>query len=314
MRNQLLDAGTARDIDKLVDRVHRELGNPERILELATVRDLLELDLRYYTVDDPGLMEEVVHKMRVGAKQIIKRPALLLEAVKTFDLKGLFLPDRKRILLDASIPDLKKRWCESHEIMHSLVPWHKDYLLGDTKETLSPGCHQQLEGEANYGAGRLIFPHKPMLELARSSAPSIAHVRAIASHFGNTITSTLWRYIEYFEGPCLGIIGEHPHHLPEDAEPIAYFIRSAKFETHFSSVTEIEVFKLISGYCAYRKSGPLGNAEITLHDANGAPHIFSAETFGNKYQVLTLITYLKPVEVTVASFPSVVASVRASAI
>ena len=263
------------------------------------MRDLLDLDLRYYTADDPSLVEEVIHKMRVGAKQIIKRPALLLEVIKTFDLKGLFLPHNKRILLDSSLPALKKRWSESHEIAHSLIPWHKEYLLGDTKETLSPGCHEQLEAEANYGAGRLLFPHKPMLAVARSSSPSMSHIRAIATHFGNTITSSLWRYVEYSDKPCLGTIGEHPHHLPLGAEPIAYFIRSPRFEVEFGSVTEAATFELIRGYCAYRKTGPLGSAEITLRDARDTAHTFLAETFGNKYQVLTLISYMRPNAVVV---------------
>ena len=302
MRNQFLDDGTARDIDNLVDRVHRDLGNPEGPVELATVRGLLKLDLQYYTTNDLGLVDEVVHKMRIAAKQIIERPVFLLEAVKKFDLKGLFLPDRKRILLDADIPDLKKRWSESHEIVHSLIPWHKDYLLGDTKETLSPACHQQLEGEANYGAGRLLFPHKPMLELARSGVPSITYIRAIADHFGNTITSALWRYVEYSDDPCLGIIGQHPHHMAADAEPIDYFVRSARFEVEFSGVTEAEIFGLIRKYCTYGKRGPLGAAEIVLRDNNGIEHLFGAETFGNTYQTLTLVTCLKPVTVVVSTF------------
>ena len=81
MRNQFLDAGTAQEIDELVDRLHKDLGILDGGIELAAVRDLLQLDLRYYTLDDPNLLQEVVHRMRIGAKQIIRRPALLLEAV-----------------------------------------------------------------------------------------------------------------------------------------------------------------------------------------------------------------------------------------
>lgn len=293
MRNQFLDNGTAQEIDKLVDRVHKDLGTIHGGVELTAIRDLLRLDLQYYTLDDPSLLQEVIHKMRLGAKQLIQRPALLLEAVVNFDLKGLFLPDRRRILLDSNLPDLKKRWSESHEILHSLIPWHKEYLLGDTKETLSPACHQQLEGEANYGAGRLLFPHQAMLDVAYSSDPSIAHVRAIATHFANTITSALWRYVEYCDDPCLGVIGEHPHYLAQDAVPITYFIRSRRFETEFASVTEEAIFELIRGYCTYKKSGPLGQGEFILRDERGTSHLFRSETFSNSYQVLTIVSYIR---------------------
>jgi hypothetical protein len=301
VRNQFLDPGTAQEIDNLVDRVHRDLGHPVGTVELAAVRDLLHLDLHYYSAADPSLLQEVVHKMRIGAKQIIRRPAFLLEAIAKFDLKALFLSDRKRILLDSDLPDLKKRWSESHEIIHSLVPWHKEFMLGDTKETLSPGCHQQLEGEANYGAGRLLFPHRVMSEFARSASPSMAHVKAIATHFDNTITSALWRYVEYCDTPCLGIIGEHPHHIPTDAKPVAYYIRSRRFEVEFASITEEAVFELIRGHCSYKKAGPLGSSEWILRDERGIAHAFRAETFSNRYQVLTLANHRRPVPVTVGS-------------
>jgi Zn-dependent peptidase ImmA (M78 family) len=300
MRNRFLDVGTREEIDKLVDRVHKDIGATQGRVELAEVRDRLQLDLRYYTSDDPNLLQEVVHKVRIGAKQIIMRPAILLEAVRKFEIKALFVPDKKRILLDEKLPALKKRWSESHEILHSLIPWHQEYLLGDTKETLSPGCHEQLEGEANYGAGRLLYPHKPMSAMARASKPSMAHIKAIAGHFNNTITSALWRFVEGCDSPCLGVIGEHPHHMVEGATPIAYFIRSLRFEAEFGGVTEDMIFDLMRGYCSYKKSGPLGTGELELQDVNGSAHRFLAETFGNRYQVLTIVSHIGPVSESVA--------------
>jgi Zn-dependent peptidase ImmA (M78 family) len=295
VRNEFLDQGTAREIDKLIDRVHRNLGASDGPIVPAEVRDMLQLDLRYYTIDDPTVLQEAVHKMRVGAAQVIRRPALLVEAVKKFDLKGLFLPDRKRILLDSSLPDLKKRWSESHEIVHSLIPWHQEYLFGDTKETLSPTCHQQLEHEANYGAGRLLFPHKAMLDIAAANPPSIAHIKSIAAYFGNTISSTLWRYVEYCAGPCFGVIAEHPRSADSNVIGTNYFIRSAAFAAEFGSVTETALVNVIRGYCTCRRSGPLGSAEIIFRDSGGMKHIFRAESFGNTYQVLTLGSYLRGV-------------------
>lgn len=304
MRNQYLDAGTAGEIDSLVDRLHKDLGYRQGPVELAAVRDLCKLDLQYYSAEDPSLLQEVVHKMRIGAKQVLMRPALLLEAVTRFDLKGLFFPDRKRILLDKALPDLKKRWNESHEIVHGLIPWHKEYLLGDTKETLSPVCHQQLEAEANYGAGRLLFPHEAMSALVSSSAPSIAHVKNIAGHFENTITSSLWRYVEYGEPPCFGIVGAHPHYKSDDAAPIEYFIRSRRFAAEFSSITENRLFELIRGYCSYKRNGPLGTGELVLLDDRGDSHSFRAETFGNRYNVLTLAVHIRGARETVAVPPA----------
>jgi len=128
----------------------------------------------------------------------------------------------------------------------------------------------------------------------------MAHVKAIATHFDNTITSALWRYVEYSDTPCFGIIGEHPHHMPTGATPIAYFIRSRRFQIEFASITEEAAFELIRGHCSYKKAGPLGCSEWVLRDERGTAHAFQAETFSNSYQVLTLASYHRPVAVTVA--------------
>ena len=75
MNNMFLDSKTVRDIDKAVDRVHLQLGYKDGAIDLREVRDLLRLDLRYYRLDDPGLLDEVIHKLKIGTKQVIARPS-----------------------------------------------------------------------------------------------------------------------------------------------------------------------------------------------------------------------------------------------
>jgi hypothetical protein len=294
MNNVHLDAKTAKDIEQRIDRVHRDLGYTGGPILLPEVRDLLKLDVRYYRLDDPGLLDEVVHKLTVGAKQVLARPGLLFDAVKKFDLNALFIPDRKRILVDESVPELKKRWCETHEISHSLIPWHADYMLGDNRTTLRQDCHDRIEAEANYGAGRLIFPSAAFTEVRRSSAPSLAQVRTIAQHFGNTITSTLWRCVEQSEEVMFATIGEHPRRRREGNPLIEYFVRSKSFEAQFLNVAETDVWTWMQSYCRYNATGPLGATELQILDANGQEHTFFMETFCVKHHTLTLGRWLRP--------------------
>lgn len=290
MKNRFVDIGSAQDIDQRMSRVLKDLGYSSGTVNLSDMRDLLRLDISYYTADDPSLGAELVHKLKIGANQVIKKTGLLLQAIKKFNLKALFLPEKKQILIDAQLPDLKKRWSETHEIAHSLIPWHSEYTLGDTRETLSPSCHETIEAEANYGAGRLLFPKAAFLGMT-SSPCNLADLKAIAGHFGNTITSTLWRYVENSDELVFGAIGEHPKY-PRVGEPqIAYLVRSRKFETQFSLVNEAQIFEEIKKYCRYQKTGPLGEAEVVLCDDSGARHVFKAETFSNKYHALTLARY-----------------------
>lgn len=291
MQNILLSARTAQDIDKHVDRILRDLGNPEPPIRLEDVRQLLRLDLGFYSATDEGFIKEVVHALKIGARQVVERPTLLLEAIQTLDLKALFLPDRKRILLDSSLPILKQRWSEAHETVHSVLPWHGTLAMGDTKLTLTPACHEQIEAEANYGAGRLLFLGDLFIERARDMAPTMKNIMELHDHFGNTITTTLWRYVEGSDRIVFGMVSVHPHHLPENsdaANTCRYFVRSPKYSVMFGNGIEAEIFRQVGTYCSHKKAGPLGNGKISLTDTNGSPHSFICETFSNRYDVLTL--------------------------
>ena len=52
VRNRFLEARTARDIDAQVSKIFRGLGNPTSAIELADVRDLLELDRQARPADE----------------------------------------------------------------------------------------------------------------------------------------------------------------------------------------------------------------------------------------------------------------------
>jgi len=74
------------DIDKQVDRILLELGNPEPPLSLEIVRDLLKLDLQYFSGSDPTHLEQVTHKLRIAGKQIALRPSIIIDVFKNLNL------------------------------------------------------------------------------------------------------------------------------------------------------------------------------------------------------------------------------------
>ncbi len=203
-------------------------------------------------------------------------------------------------LIDEAVPKPKHRWIEGHEITHGLLPWHAELMLGDTDQTLSPGCHEHLEAEANYGAGQLLFLRKRFIDEASAMPFTIATVTALAKTFNNTLTSTLWRLVESaHRGSCVfGVVSCHPHPTlrPENfdpTDPCRYFVRSPAFDQYFSGVTETEIFAALESYCAPRRGGPLGEIEIPIVDDNGQAHIFLFETFFNRYEALTLGSYIR---------------------
>lgn len=291
IRNVFLEEASAADIDAKVGRLLANLGpRPERI-SLEEVRDLLKLDLKYYSKSNPTTVDHLLHNLKVGAKQVLKDPLLLARAIAKFDLKALYVPERRQIYIDGDLHEIKKRWSEAHEVVHSLIPWHAGYALGDTKSTLSPACHEIIEAEANFGAGRLLFPRDMFRVACASSLPSMAGLKDIAKHFGNSITSTLWRYVEECPNPAFGLISQHPHSGGAPHDVVEYFIRSKFFCDRFPDIDEEHLLGHVRAHCSHRTRGPLGQGDVVISDAHGSRHRFLVDVFSNGHGVLTLGTY-----------------------
>lgn len=276
------------DIDKLVNRMLRDLGNPEPPLSLREVRELLKLDLKFYKRSDATLIEELTHRMRVAGKQIFARPHLLLEAIQKLDLKALWVPDKKRILIDQDVPRLKHRWIEGHEICHGIIPWHGEFLFGDNKQTLTPACDEIIEAEANYAAGRLLFLGDRFSEEALSLEANFDSIKRLGKRYGNTMTTTLWRMVEEREPgrAVFGLISGHPNHenIGKTEERL---MRSNAFREKFGNILLEDAYNLLKKHISHRAKGPVAYAQDILMDKNGDEYEFNIESFCNTHDVLT---------------------------
>jgi hypothetical protein len=236
-------------------------------------------------------LHEFANKLTVAGKQVLMRPCLIIDAVKKWDLRALYLPDQKRILLDASQPSAKQRWNEGHEIIHSVLAWHEGTTFGDNQNTLAPACYAELEWEANYGAGQLLFLQNRFTEQVNDLPLERKQIQNLGKEYGNTFTSTLWKVLEGSRYAACGAIHPHPRRLTENfdpKQPIRYFIRSKNFAETFSTVTETELFQKVQSYCTNARGGPLGQATLCLEDDRGERYEFSFETFYNQHDALTL--------------------------
>lgn len=284
----------ASDIRALVTRVLNDLGSPEPPLSLDMVRELLKLDLKYYSTSNTSFLQDVAHRMKLAGKQIIDRPMVLLEAVQKAKLSALWVPDAKRILIDQNVPDAKHRWIQGHEIGHSLIPWHREFLFGDNEYTLTPACHAMVEAEANYAAAQLLFLQDKFVEEARDGALDFGALKKLATRYGNTMTTTLWRMVEERDPtfPVFGLISAHPRHPSigrgEDGSVVRHFIRSDAFLKRFASSTGEQCYALVAKHCGYAKGGPVVDASDFLIDADGEPQQFRIRSFCNSHAVLTM--------------------------
>ncbi|QDU70136.1 ImmA/IrrE family metallo-endopeptidase [Engelhardtia mirabilis] len=313
MKNTPIDPFAAEEIQGIVSRVLREVG-AEPPLNTDEVLERLKLDLRYFSLTDPSLRQEMVHRAKVGTIGLAKKAVESLFAIaERAQVWGLWLPwqegsgesTRGRVLISDEAPKLKHRWIKAHEIGHSLIPHHKRYLFGDPEALLSPACQEELEGEANYAAGQLNFMQGRFVEEASDHAMDIKSIQALAKTFGNSYPSTLWRFIEeaHRGEPLVGLVTALPHDHTA-AEPCRYCIESPAFRERFGCVTEAELVDALRSYCRYdRRRGPLGTGEVCLEDANGQQHVFHFETWANKYDVLSIGVYDGPVRSSVVVPP-----------
>lgn len=93
MARELVGQHEIHDINTQVARILQDLGDPGPPLSLAVVRDLLDLDRQYYSKQDPSFLQDLKHRVKVGAKQFVARPSLILDAVAKAKLSAFYLPD-----------------------------------------------------------------------------------------------------------------------------------------------------------------------------------------------------------------------------
>jgi hypothetical protein len=300
MKNIILQPAVRQKIDSRVDKILRDLGNPEPPLKLEDVRELLRLHVSYYRTDDDNLLKEVVHQLVMAGKQVLARPSILMDVIKKRSIKALLVPDQKRILIDENLHKAKHRWAEGHETIHSILPWHEHALHGDNEVTMNKACLDRVEAEANYGTGQLLFLRERFVSEVLDSTPTVELVKALAKSFKNTHASTLWRLVETAgrNRPILGVMHYHPSlrfasSKNDPANPCRHFIASDAFAAMFSSIDELRVFQSISGYILPKKGGPVGKDVIVLADDNGDKHEFRFETFNFGHECLTLAVHLR---------------------
>jgi hypothetical protein len=300
LSNLILSQRTAAEIDQRIAKVLSDLDDPEPPLDLDSVRELLRLDRQFYSSSDDGILNETIHRLQIGLRQVLAHPSRIFTAIRTRKLRALWVPERRRVLIDSSIP-AKQRWAEAHEITHSLVPHHQVLTLGDPDYTLAPACHDQIEAEANYGAGRLLFLRNRFIDELLSSPVAFNRVRELSKVYKNTMTSTLWRTVETLDVPAIGIVSIHPWDLAAAGSlPVRHFVRSLRFAEEFANVTEDELFRKLARVVHRRGGGPLGQDEVVLQNANGDEHVFAFECFGNTHDTLSLGLYRSPKAAVIA--------------
>ena len=171
---------TRNEIDKIVAQTIRDSGLTEPPIQIEDLLEFLNLHRNFYDLEDPSLIDRVRHKIIIGGKKFVK-------IAKKIGLAALWLwlPDRDQILVDSSLPAPKQEWASFHDSVHTILPWHKAFFLGDTAQTLNPDFQEKLESEANYGCSGLMFCGKLFTVEALDTVPCWESIKILKKNIKN---------------------------------------------------------------------------------------------------------------------------------
>jgi len=287
-----IDEPTKIDIERENTKILREIALKSPPVRVEDIIEHLKLHRLYYNLEDPNLLQRFWHEVDVQKNKFFK----LLKKVK---LVAMWFPTESEIYIDAGLPKPKQKWATHHEIEHSIIPWHRSYYLGDTAQTLDPYYQEILEAEANYGASYLMFCGDLFKQEALNTKPEWASIELLKKRYRNSWVTTLRRYVtDTHDIPMVAFIST-PLWLPkpyDQKERWRHFVSSDKFREQFGNVNQDSLLTLIDRNTNMRKGGPIGKFSLLQMDVNGNKHEFYAESFFNRYDVLTLITHKRKLD------------------
>ena len=287
-----MDKYTKPSIKKENDKLLREIGIKRPPVRVDDILEYLDLHRRFYNIEDPNLFQRFWHNVEVKKNK-------LFNLVRKVKLVAMWFPKESQIFIDSTLPDPKQKWATHHEIEHSILPWHRSFYLGDTVQTLDPGYQDMLEAEANFGASYLMFCGDLFEKEALDTKPEWGSVQLLSKRYGNSLVTTLRRYINIFRDSPMVALVSTPYWLekPADQEKrYRVFDGSDKFREQFSNIDPDSLLSKIDENTTKRRGGPIGYFGLLLNDIYGNPHEFRAESFFNRHYVLTLIVHKRKLE------------------
>ena len=284
-----MDEATSREIERVTWNTLRDAGIVRPPVQIEVILQHLHLYRDFYSLKNPSFLDRTKHKIRVHGTKLVN----ILQKIK---LMAVLFYDENRIVVDEELPEIRQDWPSFHEVSHKIFVWHKPYFYGDTAQTLDPDWHEILESEANYGASALMFCGPVFTKEANDMTKDWSSVKVLHKRYNKTLTTTLRRFVEHGPECPMAMLVSTPYWCvtPEDQKKRwRHFVRSKMFSGQFSTVTAEDVLKAVDGNSSICTGGPVADFTFSLNDDNDVLHEFRAESFYNRYYLLTLCVQLK---------------------
>jgi hypothetical protein len=285
-----VDDSTRREIDKIVETILKEAGLGDPPIQIGVILEHLKLNRQFYSLDDPNLLQRIAHRLQIGKRKIVN---IVREKIR---LAAVWLPDEKRILIDESQPKQKQLWASFHDTIHSVLPWHRDFFLGDTAQSLEHDYQDMLESEANYGASGLMFGGKVFTAQALDTTPCWQSIEQLIKVHQKSYVTTFRRYVEHSHDRALAGLVSTPWWMEKPEDQITrcrHFIQSPRFRKEFPQVSADHLLQLVNRKTRPRKWGIAGEFTTALESNRGESREFFVEAFFSRHYLLTLFVDIK---------------------
>ncbi len=254
-------------------------------IKVTDVLAHLNLHCEYYDLNDPNLIDEIKHVLKV---QVDK----LKNVLRQINFLAATIPGERRIFIDKNVHETKKKWASLHEAAHNVLPWHKAFAHADTAEMLMPEFQMQLEQEANYGVQRMLFMGDRFKDNALDSKPSIAAISELKDEYDASWESVLRHYVlNTHDVPMMLVVCPlfwNPTH-PNYQRGYRYFLRSTSCIERFPNLRTDALLKQFDRTAITRLNiDQVEPRYIVGPDVLNENYIFKVELFTNQYDIFIM--------------------------
>jgi hypothetical protein len=230
-----------------------------------------------------------------GVRALEPMPALP-ERVRTPGrrLLGALWFDERTIFLEQEQSEARRRFTEAHELMHALCPWHEAVLREDTSDELFRTAADQVEAEANAGAGMLLFQGRHFAARVAGERPSISAPLSLAREYGASVHAALHHYVlTHAAALAMLVVGRFPRR--DGSLPIWRSVESRRYRRRFERAAAAMPRGLLPGSPlrelveAARRADEPAVARLPWEDGRGGPRRVRAHAHYNRHAFLVLL-------------------------
>lgn len=152
-----------------------ELSIKDPPIDVVSIFDEESLNINFFDKEDPSF----------------RQLALNIGVTKADLLRGILFVDRNLVLARNDGYERRTKWVLGHELGHWKLPWHIQILYKCTQFDLCHTARKQMEREANFYSGELLFLGDTFKEMLFYSQLSLDQIKSLANRFLMSKESTL---------------------------------------------------------------------------------------------------------------------------